>query len=402
MSFSPSKNFCTLPFVHICNRSDGYFLACCHADGVVTDNDGAPFEINKGHTFEQVFQSNYMNSLRASMLKGARDERCRMCWKLEDLGLNSKRLHDGNRYLDKTIERINNNDSRFMPLSWDIKLGTLCNLKCRMCEPNTSVALMMEAIHQKWIDKETGSNFSKKTKDFLQYAHFQNELINLIPYVEEIYFLGGEPTLIDSHLTVLDAAISNGYANKITIRWSTNLTHFDDRYIQKALQFKKVILDCSVDGFGNVNDYIRYPSKWNMIDAQIKKIKTSLPKALIKIVCTVQIYNIFELEKIIDWSEQLGIQLGFNYLNTPEYLSAQILPTDVKQALINKYSKLSDTRLRDLVRWLSGPENPQLMSDFYKYTLRLDKVRNQDFFTILPKEYLSYLKNYFSEKQIHV
>lgn len=401
MSFSAPKNFCTLPFIHICNRVDGHFLACCHAEGVVTDGNGAPYEISKGHTFEEVFGSHYMESLRQNMLNGVRDDRCRMCWKLEDLGLNSKRLHDGNRYLEKTLERINNNDLRFMPLSWDIKLGTLCNLKCRMCEPNTSVAIMTEALQQKWIDKETGQSYTKKTKDFLQYPHFKNELINLLPFVEEIYFLGGEPALIDSHLDVLDAAISSDLAKKMTLRWSTNLTHFDDRYIQKALQFKKVILDCSVDGFENVNDYIRFPSRWKLIDSQIKKIKKELPQAIIKIVCTVQIYNIFELEKIINWSQQLGIHLGFNYLDTPSYLSAQILPTELKYKLIKKYSQFSDSRLYDLTRWLNGPENPQFMADFYKYTLRLDRVRNQDFFSILPTEYLSYFEYYFSEASIN-
>ena len=42
--------------------------------------------------------------------------------------------------------------------------------------------------------------YSESTRDFMQYPGFKEELTKLIPFAEEIYFLGGEPTLIDSHL----------------------------------------------------------------------------------------------------------------------------------------------------------------------------------------------------------
>ena len=99
-------SFCSLPFVHICNRVDGKILACCHAKGVVTDDSGVPFDITKGATFEQAFRSSYMESLRNNLLQGVRDSRCQTCWKLEGQGVVSKRQHDGNRFVQQARERL--------------------------------------------------------------------------------------------------------------------------------------------------------------------------------------------------------------------------------------------------------------------------------------------------------
>jgi MoaA/NifB/PqqE/SkfB family radical SAM enzyme len=363
---------------------DGKIKACCHSEGVVSDDQGEPFDILKGHTFKDAYHSEYMQSLRSNLLKGVKDERCNLCWKLEALGLQSKRLHDGNRYLEKTLERIKTNSLGFQPLSWDIKLGSHCNLKCRMCEPTTSTALMMEAISQGWEDKDAGLAYSKATGDLLKYPNFFNELKSVIPYAEEVYFLGGEPTLIESHLSLLDFAIENGAAKNMTVRWSTNLSFFDDRFISRAAHFKKVVIDCSIDGYAEVNEYIRPPSKWEKTNATIDQIKEKLPNAFIKDVCTVQIYNIFEIEKLVEWCTQKKVSLGLNFLDFPNHLSVQILPQKIKEALIKKYSGLSGHHYKNLIQWLQGPENLPLWRVFLAETKKFDTIRGKDFEQLVP------------------
>ena len=388
MSIVPNdQTFCTLPFIHICNRMDGKIKACCHAEGVVCDNKGEPLDILKGHTFKDAFNSDYMKSLRNNLLNGIKDERCNLCWRLEDLGLQSKRLHDGNRYLEKTLKRIETNSLSFQPLSWDIKLGSNCNLKCRMCDSVTSTALMMEAISQGWEEKEAGLAYSKATGDLLKYPEFFNELKSVIPYAEEVYFLGGEPTLIESHLSLLDFAIESGAAKNMTVRWSTNLSFFDDRFTSRAAQFKKVIIDCSIDGYAEVNEYIRPPSKWEKTNSTIDQIKEKLPNAFIKDVCTVQIYNIFEIEKLVDWCVQKKISLGLNFLDSPKHLSVQILPLKIKQALIKKYSELPGHHYKNLIQWIQGPEDQSLWKEFLTETKKFDMVRKKNFFQLVPDDF---------------
>jgi glutamate-1-semialdehyde 2,1-aminomutase len=260
-----------------------------------------------------------------------------------------------------------------------------------MCNPHTSVAIMNEAIANGWQNKQEGLEHIKQTKDFLQYERLKEELIHILSSAEEIYFLGGEPTLIDSHLEILDYALEQDYAKNITLRWSTNLTHFDERYIQRAQYFKKVILDCSIDGYGDVNDYIRYPSKWSQIESQLFKIQKNLSNAHINIVCTIQIYNIFEIEKFIHWCDQNKITFTFNYLDHPKYLSVQNLPMSVKQVLINEYKLKNNWRLNKIAKWLSQESQDDLMDLFWKETKKLDATRKQSFTKIIPAHILPLL-----------
>ena len=140
-------SFCTLPFVHISNRPDGAYAACCMIFESIYGQDGSPLFIQDGVTFEEAFRSPYMDSLRKSHLEGKKDPRCNICWSLEDQGIISKRMHDGLRYLEKTVKRLEEPKLPFAPLSWDIKLGSLCNLNCRMCSPFSSSSIKSEHIN---------------------------------------------------------------------------------------------------------------------------------------------------------------------------------------------------------------------------------------------------------------
>ncbi len=367
--------------------------ACCHAEGIIRDDQGEPFDILKGHTFKDAYESEYMHSLRRNLLNGIQDERCNLCWKHESLGFRSKRIHDGNRYLEKTLDRIKTNSLAFKPLSWDIKLGSNCNLKCRMCDSITSTALMAESISQGWEDKEAGLAYSKATSDLLKFPKFFEELKMIIPYAEEIYFLGGEPTLIKSHLSLLDFAIETSAAKNMTVRWSTNLSFFDDRFIDRAAQFKNVIIDCSVDGYAEISEYIRPPSKWEKTNATIDRIKEKLPNAIIKVVCTVQIYSIFEIEKLVDWCSHKKLWLVLNFLDSPKYLSAEILPQKMKHALIEKYRELPGLHYKRLIQWLQGPEDLVRWRHFLAETKKFDLIRKNDFFHLVPDNF----RHFFSD-----
>lgn len=383
------KVFCTLPFVHISNRVDGHFTACCHAYGVVEKPDGTPYRIADGDTFEEVFRSPYMQSLRENMLKGVRDDRCRMCWKLEDQGIQSKRMHDGNRYLESSRDRLDLANLPFKPLSWDIKLGSHCNLKCRMCNPHTSTAVMMEAIDQGWFQKEDGRAYAKAQGNLLQYPRLKEELKRVVEYAQEIYFLGGEPSLIPEHLEIIDAAIAMGLTEKLTLRWSTNLTNFDERFVERAKLFKKVVVDCSIDGFGEVNEYIRSPLKWSLVERRLSEIRSAAPRVKLKVVCTVQTYNIFRLDEILAWGARWDIPITFNFLNYPDFLSVEALPNAIRHRLIARYREFANPQMSYLIRWLEGTGDGDLglRAKFFEFTEKLDKVRGQDFFALVPDEF---------------
>ncbi len=379
--------FCTLPFVHVNNRVDGKITACCHISEPTKKPNGEAFNIVEGDSLEDAFRSEFMRSLRVNMLTGVRDPRCSKCWMLEDIGNRSKRINDGNRYLMQLEDRHLQVDPPFEPMSWDVKLGSNCNLKCRMCDPFTSSALMREAAENGWIDVNQSRRHLQATVDLLRHPKFKAELERLVQYAREIYFLGGEPSLLRQHLDIADVAIRDGHAEKTTIRWSTNLTHFDDDFIDRARRFAKVTIDCSVDGFGEVNEYIRFGSRWSEIESRMERIRKALPEAEIKIVCTVQIYNVFNVERLAEWAGQWGVELAYNFLSWPNYLSSQCLPEELRQNLREKYHRAHPDRYRSLCNWLNRGEFTDAFAEFHSYTRKLDRVRGQNFLSLVPPEY---------------
>jgi sulfatase maturation enzyme AslB (radical SAM superfamily) len=391
-----STTFCALPFVHISNTSSGEFVPCCFVTQPITDKNARVLNIADGDTFEAAFQSPFMNQLRYNLKNNIQDPLCSACWKMEADGIQSKRQYDGGRFLKKAIDRAQMDACPTQPLSWDIKLGSLCNLKCRMCDNESSSALLQEEVQRGLISTQKAHNFLSRTTDFTRFSQFQNELLRMSEFVEEIYFLGGEPTLNRNHLKILDTIISSGRAQNVTIRWSTNLTHFGDDFISRAKLFKSSILDFSIDGCSSLYEYIRYPAQWDKVCANSTKIRKELPEAEIKVVCTVSLFNIAQLDQVVNWSREGNLTPVFNYLSQPSYLSAQNLDTQTKKLLTQKYVSKADPIYQELVTWLNCAGDPRLLLRFFEETERLDTYRSQDFFDAIDleaKELFLNLKN---------
>ncbi len=366
----------------------GEISACCHSQTPIRKENGEPYRLDQGDSFENAFFSPYMDSLRANMLNGVRDPQCQQCWKLEDLGLKSKRIDDGNRYLAKTFARLQESaELPFRPLSWDIKLGTQCNLKCRMCNDETSSAILTESVATGAVTAEFARGFNRRFGNLLQDGKFKAELERLIPYAEEVYFLGGEPSLIPEHLDILDYAIASGAAKNMRVRWSTNLAKFDQRFVDRARQFKHVTIDCSIDGYGPVNEYIRFPAQWNFVDSRVRALKQELPQARMTGICTIQIYNAFELEQLLSWGDSFGFSIAFNYLSFPPKLSVQCLPQPIKMRIKEKYAPLFSPKLDQFINWMMSPGSDSDFTDFCSYTEKMDAIREQNFLSLIPESF---------------
>ena len=80
-----SKNkdtYCPFAWEHQMIDSDGSYRLCCIADDKIKDNNGKPFNV-RGSTLEEVWNSEYMQNVRRSMLNGEKISDCRICYKNE-------------------------------------------------------------------------------------------------------------------------------------------------------------------------------------------------------------------------------------------------------------------------------------------------------------------------------
>ena len=75
----------------------------------------------------------------------------------------------------------------------------------------------------------------------------------------QLYFAGGESTVIEEHYTLLEEVVKRGYAKQIELRYNSNGVEMPQRLFDLWDEFKRVRFHYSIDAHGKQNDYIRYP-----------------------------------------------------------------------------------------------------------------------------------------------
>lgn len=394
-----SKTFCILPWTSLATNASGNLRVCCNVipgkgfickPNKLEDNGGKtetynPYKIWRDDMLE-AWNSETYRTLRKQMLEGERPEMCARCFKEEDAGISSARQR-WNQQIDPNKEYTV--DAPFDIKYVDIRLSNLCNLKCRMCNPYASNmwvkewASVNDALQPHEYQRLSKMDWPEKEKTW-------ENLFGIAHTVEEIYLTGGEPTVIKEQIKLLDYFIDNGTAKGIRLKYNTNLVKVPDWLLDKWQHFKTVKLNCSIDAVGELDRYIRHPSKWEVIQRNFDRIR-QLPNGSIEIHCTVQMYNILRLHELIAWAKPYNHKIFFNILNHPEYLNIQCLPDKLKhQAEQSLQPYLDIPRAQSVIDYMWADSFTERLPQFYKYTHTLDKSRDEDLYSIVPefKEYV--------------
>jgi glutamate-1-semialdehyde 2,1-aminomutase len=96
-------------------------------------------------------------------------------------------------------------------------------------------------------------------------------------------------------------------------------------------KFKQVIVFASIDGLGDVQEYLRYPSNWQQIRKNLLAF-AELPNVKIEVSPVIQIANIGKITEFFDYILQLQndkINLYPIVLFNPDYLSIANLPKEL-------------------------------------------------------------------------
>jgi len=377
------NTFCILPWMHLATNASGNLRVCCNSTpgkNFITKEDGTPYKVYKDD-LQEAWNSEVYTNIRKQMLNGERPDMCQRCFREEDAGVRSARQ----AWNDKWQQENNYTENAPFDVKYvDIRLGNLCNLKCRMCNPYASNqwvkewALVEDALEPSEYERLSKMDWPEKEKTW-------ENLFSIANTVEEIYLTGGEPTIIQEQHRLLDYFIDKGTAHKIKLKYNTNLTNVPQHLIDKWSEFKQIQLNCSIDATDDLDRYIRYPSNWKKIVENFETIR-QLPNANIEIHCTVQMYNILRLDKLIDWAEPYGHKIYFNILNHPEYLNIRCLPKELKtqaNIMLCRYKHLE--KVQGIIDYMYAEDWSDKLPQFYEYTAQLDKSRNENLFDILPE-----------------
>ena len=417
-----SKTFCMHPFTGLATREDGAIKACCrsHPVGFIQKN-----------SLEEIWNGDAIKRIRKQVLIGERPPECEPCFNLEDQGVESLRLrHIKGKIPEARINLYPNaldklNEDYSMPFeipTMELKLNNLCNLKCRMCHPGDSTS---------WNDWDQVEDFYKKDNNIIYHLVEDNNLKNkpfldkfhdnqnwwdsfekLIPYLRRVEFAGGEPLMDPQHYRILD--MLSPYGSQIEIKYATNLSMLgkNNRNIYEYWpKFKSIAVNVSIDGIGDVYEYIRGNASWSELVNNIKQIQSIPNISRIVGACTVQISNIMILDKIIEYFlDDLCIVFHSHRVEFPKMLSAQVLPYELKEQILLKLENIKSRvpnfkfvkqhpqllnytlgQIQDNINYLKARDQYNLWNDTIEFNSKLDASRDSRKFIEITQEFAKYV-----------
>jgi len=373
-----------------------------------------------------------MKNIRLAMLKGKIPISCAKCFKEEEAGFRSKRQWE-TEYWSKRIdinELIGHTapDGSIAPyVSYvDLRLGSKCDLKCIMCSPHDSSEWISDwfklypqiksnRLKQIMIWENYGRTDGATYDWYRDNRKFWQQFYEQIPNLQQLYFAGGESLVIDEHYKLLKECIRQGYAGNITLRYNSNGIALSDELFELWRPFKRVRFGFSIDSFGEMNSYIRYPSKWELIEKNLKLLDKTEDNIEVTIACAIQILNIYYLPDFIKWKIEKNFQkinawpngaglINMHFVYHPAHLNVKVLPSEFKDKVADKYEKFYDwltknyrhdndfvnhpygiDRLKSIISFMESEDWSRLLGDFREYIKLMDRIRNTDFKQVFPE-----------------
>ena len=386
---------CSLPFTHLATHPHGGVTLCCISDHTNAASNartkGRILNINSD-SIDSVMNSDFYKEVRLQMKNGIEPDACKRCYEEERKGIKSKRIEENARYLENSKVVIDGMlddgtidvDFRFI----ELRLGNICNLRCRTCNPASS---------SKWISEY--SKLQKEVKFVTDYSNiergvwfeqdeFWDQLLDRSNSLERIYINGGEPTMVEKHFVYLEKLIERGLHKQINLWYNINLSQLPPKLIELWKQFKSVNISVSIDDLGKRNSYIRSGSDWDTVYNNLLELK-KMDWLDLSIVQTISTYSVLYLHEFYQhFYRDLGIHIHLNWCYDPSYLSPWTLPEDVKQQVIENCSKVMQPwDLNNVQQTLSKPSNPAEIEKFKEYTQWLDSSRKENFAETFPELY---------------
>ena len=352
----PHDKFCVLPWVSLETSPIGTVRPCCLADDEIVDNNGEKFSLSTAN-FLDIQNSEHMKDLRQQFLDGQQPQTCRKCFREERSGRTSKRMHT----LDR-LKHILSNEQEWTtdakPLLFlDLKLGNICNLKCRICGSWSSSTFATEELQ--WLrngEEKKESPHYQMLKDGAwprENQQFWSEIDQVVDQIRYIEFTGGEPFMIKEHFDMLQGIVDRGIAGQVEIHYNTNGTQWPKGAEEIWRHFKTVEVAFSIDDVGKRFEYQRSNAIWSEVCDNIEKFKAlrqQHPNIRLQVCTTVNVFNVFYLEDVANWIDKQNFDFVYwNMMHEAYYFSINTLPEKAKYAITIKLNsaQVSETVKKD-------------------------------------------------------
>lgn len=387
-----SKTFCIYPWIHLHAYPTGEAYPCCHAEMKY------PVGNTKFKSFDEIWQDAPMRELRNDMLNERPNPACTRCYEQEESGFFSGRK-SANKHHGHHVKRINEPDFRMT--YWDIRFSNLCNLSCRSCG---------HIFSSSWYQDQAqlaGSNWKKQNRA-LNYAgrtetDIWEQLIPHLDYVEQIYFAGGEPLMMEEHYRILEELVRRERFD-VRLIYNSNFTQvkLKDRYVfDYWKKFHSVSIGASLDAMGPRAEYIRKGTDWDAVVRNREKMLEVCPEVDFYISATLSVLNAWHLPDFHQAWVKAGLikpqDFNINILQDPPYYRIDIAPIKYKQHLQTKFEqhlewlrpndhlKRATVGFESAIKFMMALDKNYLLEEFWKKTQQLDNIRQENLLQVLPE-----------------
>ena len=359
---SCSKTYCPYPFIGVSLQADGITLPC----GQYTHIGKFP----KTQSIDDA-RNGYMKTMRETMLDGKHDPGCQ-CPAEEAAGIKSMRQGAIERYGVQPFGKIQ---------VAEIFFDNVCNLKCRMCASPYS-HLLYDDEKKVYGEAISGTKYVRNTKyKDLDTAELQ-----------EVKVYGGEPLINKEADEFFKKIITKGNIENLSIDMSTNGTSLPMTNVLNAfLQCKELKLNISIDGYKDLNEYIRSGSDWNIISKNLeffdRLIDKRKGKTTILVHSAIGVYNaniISDLDSYVKKNFPRFVK-STQMIQYPVFLNIQNTPQEYKK-IIEPYVD------KETYNFMWQKQN-NYFPHFINFHNRMDAIRKENLANINPLLY-DYINNY--------
>jgi MoaA/NifB/PqqE/SkfB family radical SAM enzyme len=391
----PHDKFCVLPWVSLETSPVGTVRPCCLAEEEIVDDHGVKFDLNTA-SFAGIQNSQYMQDLRQQFLDRNQPQTCRKCWREESAGRVSKRMHTLDR-LKHMLSDTPDWTPEAKPLMFlDLKLGNICNLKCRICgswSSSTFAAEELQFIEREQIKSSHHYTMLRAGAWPRENPVFWTEIEKIVDQIQYIEFTGGEPFMIQEHFDMLQQLVDRGLAGQIEIHYNTNGTQYPENAENIWRYFKTVEIAFSIDDVGQRFEYQRSNAIWSEVCANIERFKVMRSQhhnIRLQVCTTVNVFNVYYLEQVAQWIDQQHFDFVYwNMMHEAYYFSISTLPDLAKQqiekkllqAQVNLVTAEEFSRIRDFMINGVGLDGQMLRMQI----ANLDRRRQQNLAEVEPE-----------------
>lgn len=391
-----SDHFCMLPWIHLHAWPDGRAYPCCLA------NARHPVGDAKTHTMQEIWNQAPMREMRMNMLADRPCRECTDCYEQESAGFASMRNNSNKNFgqhidmVDKTLPDGTFPDFRLH--YWDVRFSNICNLKCRSCG---------SIFSSRWYDDDV-KLWGKELRPRVQFAgrhedDIWQQMQQHIPHLEQIYFAGGEPLIMEEHSKILKLLIKENNT-RVRLIYNTNLTEL--KYKKQSVlelwqHFPEVCVAASLDDMGDRASIIRSGTDWSQVEQNIRDLKRECPHIDFMISPTLSMMNIWNFVRFHRYMVEQGFieakDFNLNILQGPQDYRIDILPQDIKLEFRQEFEQhIEWLRPQDplqravggfegAIAFMMATDNSHLLTDFWRSVNDLDWSRSESLVSVVPE-----------------